>query len=57
MTIPPGDMCDGCPVLERREDAVTWYYCSRHKVILNDWRTRFGDLHVEKCGACRDEGS
>lgn len=52
MTIPRGDMCDGCTYLERRDDAEVWHYCRKHKVEVQGWLTQFGDLHVLKCKVC-----
>ncbi|MCC8181294.1 MAG: hypothetical protein LIP23_10365 [Planctomycetes bacterium] len=57
MSIPFGDTCDGCGRLERRDDAETWWWCSKYKCEVREWKTRFGDSHILACKNCRDDNA
>lgn len=54
--MPTRDHCSDCPHKSHRTDAVSWVYCLRFKVELQEWVTHFGDRHVFRCRECREEG-
>lgn len=54
--MPTRDHCAQCRHKDHRHDTVTWVYCRRFKVELQEWRTQFGDRHVFRCRECREEG-